>query len=252
MKKQRFLKSNLWLVIALFAITYTMTSCSDDDSSDEVSDTVIITVDDAAELVAFSIANRTYGLVDNLDYVVDEVLELIDCNESQSTVRTESEVSNDGKITVMYTISENYSQTCGSEEVVTYSFNIEQVVMSERYDTDQIINGSWTIRGVQDGSTQLTYDGPYSRSGTWTYNQEDNHTDNVTYTSVLNNVTADPETGRITSGTATFSLNGTSTVYEPFSYEGDIEFLGSDLSIITFGTGEQYELNLETGQITPI
>jgi len=59
---------------------------------------------------------------------------------------------------------------------------------------------------------------------------------------------ADPSDGRITGGTATFMMNGTSTVYDSYSYEGNIEFQGSDISIITFQTGEQYELNLETVQ----
>jgi len=47
-------------------------------------------------------------------------------------------------------------------------------------------------------------------------------------------------------------MNGTSTLYDSYSYEGDIEFQGSDISIITFQTGEQYELNLETGTVTRI
>ena len=47
-------------------------------------------------------------------------------------------------------------------------------------------------------------------------------------------------------------MNGTSTVYIPYSYEGIIEFQGSNISIITFQTGEQYELNLETGTVTRI
>jgi len=47
-------------------------------------------------------------------------------------------------------------------------------------------------------------------------------------------------------------MNGTSTVYESYSYEGNIEFQGNDISIITFQSGEQYELNLETGEVTRI
>ena len=63
---------------------------------------------------------------------------------------------------------------------------------------------------------------------------------------------AAPSDGRITGGTATFMMNDTSTVYDSYYYEGNIEFQGSDISIITFQTGEQYELNLETGTVTRI
>jgi len=47
-------------------------------------------------------------------------------------------------------------------------------------------------------------------------------------------------------------MNGTSTVYDSYFYEGNIEFQESDISIITFQTGEQFELNLETGTVTRI
>ena len=247
MKKQNFFNTNHWIMmIALFAIPFMTTSCS------EVDEPITITIDDAAELVAFSIANRTYGAVNNLNYVANSVLGLVDCNESESTSRTVNEISADGEISVSYDISENYSKTCGTEEIVNYSFNADQMLTSHRLDLDQDLNGSWIVGGVQSGSTELTYNGSYSRSGLWTYNLDNNHIDNVTFSSMLNNLKADPSDGRITGGTATFMMNGTSTVYDSYSYEGNIEFQGSDISIITFQTGEQYELNLETGTVTRI
>jgi hypothetical protein len=249
MKKQNFFKTNLWLMmIALFAIPFITISCSDDDEPEPVT----ITIDDAAELVALSIANRTYGVVNDLNYVANNVLELVDCNESESTSRTANETSSDGEITVTYDISENYSKTCGTEEIVNYSFNADQLLTSNRLDLEHDLNGSWAVGGIESGSTELTYNGSYSRSGLWTYNLEDNHIDNVTFSSILSNLKADPSDGRITGGIATFMMNGTSAVYDSYSYEGNIEFQGSDISIITFQTGEQYELNLETGTVTRI
>lgn len=249
MKKLHSFKTNfLWSIMAFFAIILTTTSCSKDDESQ----LVVISIDDAAELVAFSIANRTYGAVNNLNYVANSVLAVIECNESESNTRTVTETSVDGEIAVTYDISEHYSKTCGTEEVVNYSFNAGQILTSPRLDLDQDLNGSWSIEGVQDGSTELIYKGSYSRSGLWTYNLDDNHTDNVTFSSVLNNLTADPVDGNITGGTASFMMHGTSTIHESYSYEGSIEFQGSDISIITFQTGELFELNLETGELNRI
>jgi len=207
------------MMIALFAIPFITTSCSDDEP-----EPVTITIDDAAELVAFSVADRTYGAVNNLNFVANSVLGLVDCNESESIFRTVNETSADGEISVTYDISENYSKTCGTEEIVNYSFNADQMLTSNRLDLDHDLNGSWTVGGVQSGSTELTYNGSYSRSGLWTYNLEDNHIDNVTFSSILSNLKADPSDGRITGGTATFMMNGTSTVYDSYSYEGNIEF----------------------------
>ncbi len=247
MKIPNFLNSTFGLMILLVAITVTATSCDEEDET-----TILISVDDAAELVAFSLANRTYGGIYNLNYVADEVLELVDCNESQTNDRTVSDTSRDGEISVMYDITEEYSKTCEVTETVLYSFAQNQLLNSVRYDLDQAINGSWSIDGVQEGSAEITYNGPYNRSGSWTYNQEDNHTDDITYSSTFIDITYDPNSERITGGTSTFTLDGTSTVYESFSYAGDVVFLGSDISVITFQSGEQYELNLETGEVTEL
>ncbi|MEL6864235.1 MAG: hypothetical protein AAFP19_07450 [Bacteroidota bacterium] len=248
MKHQKLFKSNLWLLmIALFGMTFS-TACNEDDDSE----TITVSVDDAAELVAFSIANTTYGLVYNLDYVAANVLEEINCNESKSNTSTISESVVDEQITLNSEIAEEYSMTCDSGEVVNYSFDTDQRFTSVRFDYDQVIDGTWTIGGVEESSASYIYNGSYDRNGEWTYNLRDKHTDNITYSSVLDQLMADKDSGRITSGTATFSIMGTSTVYDDYDYAGDVEFKGSDMAIITFQTGEQYEFNLETGEIDPI
>lgn len=248
MKNLSFPKSNIWFMMALLAVTFMTTSCSDAAAVDPI----VITVDDAAELVAFSIANQTYGAVNNLNYVAEEVLELVDCNETQTNDRTVSDTSSDGERAISYEISEEYSKTCDGGETVNYSFEADQSFTSIRYNHEQSVSGAWSIEGVQDGATEVIYNGPYNRTGQWTYNLREHHTDHVSYTSALVNLAYEVASERIIGGTSTFTLDGTSTVYESYSYAGDIEFLGSDQSIITFQTGEQYELDLETGEINPI
>lgn len=94
-------------MITLFANPFITTSCRDDDEPEPAT----ITIDDAVELVAFSVVNSTYGVVHNLNYVANSVFELVDCNESESTSRIVNELSADGEISVTYDISENYSKT---------------------------------------------------------------------------------------------------------------------------------------------
>jgi len=247
MKKQIFFKTNTWIFfLTLFAISFSSTSCNKDE------EITLVTVDDAAELVAFSIANRTYGAVNDLNYVANNVLVAVGCNESESNARKVTETSIDGEISVTYDISENYAKSCNGEEMITYSFNADQELTSVRLNLDQNITGTWSVAGVENSSTELTYNGDYNRTGLWTYNLDDNHTDNVTFSSVLQEIKANPDNGQITSGTANFQINGTSTSDDAYSYSGSIEFQGNDISIITFQTGEQYELNLETGEVTRI
>lgn len=234
----------------LLILAIICTGCEDDDTID---DTVIITADDAIEYVAASMAVATYGAVDNMDYVAEEITKLIDCNESESNIRTDNETSNNGEVTVNFTISENYSRVCSEgSELINYSFNADQVTSSERIDSDTEILGVWTVDGVETTSNEYVYNGNYSRGGDWTYNLEDNHTDEVTSSFVYSNVKANKEDNVLFEGTSTFTLVGNSTVYDPFSYEGNIVFQADNTCIATFSTGEQYEIDLNTGEVTPL
>ncbi len=235
------------LLISILAIPFV--GCNDDDDSDNL----VITVDDAAEYVAASLAIATYGATSNMNYVSDQIIDLIDCNESESDTRTDTETSNNGNITASFTISESYSRTCsGGEEVITYNFTLDQITTSNPLNTNNDITGAWTISGAEESSTVLTYNGSYTRGGEWTYNNEDNHTDDVTTSFIYENVKANKSDDVIFEGKSTFTMIGNSTVYDPFSYEGDVVFQADNTSIVTFSTGEQYEVDLNTGEVTPL
>ncbi len=247
---------NHGLKFLFFVVTVISFSACSDEAAEEaivMDDIVVITVDDAAELVAASMALATYGAVDNMNYVSDQIVDLLDCDEMQSDTRTDTEVSNNGNVTVSYTISESYSLTCqGDQETIAYNFSADQTTTSDPRDTDHFIEGDWIIDGAEDSSTTLTYNGTYSRGGTWTYNYEENHVDNATSVFGYSDVKANKDDGVIFEGTSTFELDGTSTVYEPYSYEGDIVFQSDNICVATFSSGEQYEINLNTGDVTPL
>ncbi|MDT0605955.1 hypothetical protein [Croceitalea rosinachiae] len=235
--------------LAFVMLLSIFTSCSDDDDNSNT----VISVDDAAELVAASMAVATYGAVSNMDYVSDQIVDILDCDESESEIRSDTETSNNGEITVSYTISESYSLACsGGEETISYNFSADQTTTSNPLDTDHSINGDWLITGAEATSTELIYNGSYSRGGEWTYNNEDNHTDTTNTSFVYNNVKANKDDGIIFDGTSTFLLDGMSTVYEPYNYEGNIVFQENNICIATFSTGEQYEIDLNTGEVTPL
>lgn len=237
-------------IFAVLGMMTLLTSCSDDDDNNGL----VITVEDAAEYVAASMAVATYGAVSNMNYVSDKIVDILDCGESESETRSETETSIIGDITVSYTISENYSLSCSEgQEVITYNFSADQTTDSNSLDTNHNLNGDWMISGAESSSATLTYNGDYSRGGEWTFtNDEENRTDNTTTSFVFNNVNANKEDGIIFEGTSTFNLEGTSTLFEPYSYEGNIVFQADNICVATFSTGEQYEIDLNTGEVTPL
>ncbi len=241
----KFSFSKVFISIGLVSI---LTGCSEDEV-----DTLVITVDDAAEYVAASMAIATYGALYNMDYVADEVSVLLECNESDSNERTINESSNIGEITVDITISEDYSLSCSNEsEIISYNFNADQLTTSERIDSNTEISGNWTVTGVESANNTLTYNGTYSRGGVWIYNLHDNRTDNVTTTFSYEEVKAGKDDNIIFEGTSTFMIDGSSSDSEAFSYEGNIVFLENNIAIATFATGEQYQIDLNNGDVTPL
>jgi len=225
----------------------------DDNDQETMDDVVVITVDDAAELVAASMAIATYGAVDNMNYVSDQIVDLLDCGESESEERNDTEVSDDGSITVTFSISESYSLTCAdSLETISYDFSGNQSTTSDPLDTEHSIIGSWIITGAEESSATLSYNGSYSRGGAWIYNDEENHIDSTTTSFVYSDVEANKSDNVIFNGTSTYEISGTSTVYEPYNYSGDIVFMANNICVATFSSGEQYEIDLNTGDVTPL
>lgn len=249
MKKQRNLLF-FAILINLFA------SCKKEDENESTPEqdvVVVITVDDAAEYVAASLAVSTYGAVNNMNYVSDQIVNLVDCGESESNNRTGTETSGNGEVTLSFNISESYSLSCsGTSEIISYNFTGDQTTTSDPLNTDHNITGSWVVSGAEESSSVLIYDGGYTRVGTWTYNNEDNHVDSTTISFNYTSVKANKDDGSIFEGTSTFSMNGTSTIYEPFNYSGSVVFQSSNVCVMTFSTGEQYEVNLNTGVVTPL
>lgn len=246
MNPLHFFKLKLLYVFVAVAIV-SFSACDDDDEP-----AVVVTVDDAAELVAYSIAKRTYGAVHNLNYLAENIVNTLECNESNTTSRTVSDSSIDGEINVSYDITESYSKLCDSLETINYSFNALQELSSIRLDAEQAIDGDWTVIGFEDNASTVSYSGDYNRTGTWIYNLDKNHVDQVSFTSQLNSLMASLADGQITAGDANFELVGTSTVHADYSYQGSIVFYENNIAVISFQSGEQYELNLETGDITRI
>ena len=234
------------ILLTFFAV---FTSCSNDDIVFDP----FFDVDDAAEVIAASMAVTTYGAVDNMNYVSDQIVGILDCGESRSETRSDSESANNVNITVSYTISETYALSCpNEEEQINYTFTADQTTTSNPLNTDHNIIADWAITGAEISSNTLTYNGNYTRSGEWIYNNQTNHIDTATASFSYENVKASKEDGVIFEGTSSFQLDGTSTVYDPYSYQGNIVFQEGNIAIVTFSTGEQYEINLNNGDVTPL
>lgn len=66
------------------------TSCSDDDNEEVVN---IVSEEQAAEIVATSLAYNTYGMAANVNYVSDEISTILNCDEQATSSGTNNYMS---------------------------------------------------------------------------------------------------------------------------------------------------------------
>ncbi|MEO1435624.1 MAG: hypothetical protein AAFV80_08825 [Bacteroidota bacterium] len=246
LKTRKILSSIHPCLYFLLPFVVAMSSCSDDE---EV--LLEMTVDDAAALIGFSMADQTYGAVNDLNYVAEDVIGRVACDETETLQWSYTDSGAIEDLFVSAEILESYTHLCGGEETLDYAYNADQIIFSDLYDLDHDIEGDWLIQGVQLGGNVLIYNGLYNRLGDWTYQFDSGHTEYVEYLSTLINIRYDRIAGKIVSGVSTFTIEGTSNDHQGYNYSGDLEFF-SGLAIITFSGGERFEIDLDTGNVTKL
>lgn len=100
---------------------------------------------------------------------------------------------------------------------------------------------SFTLSGLNPGSSTYTYNGTYTRQGS----QQSKIRNQTAFSSTLqitaSNVTLSKSTQEITGGTATVTVSGASTAGNSFSYPGQIVFHGNRSATLTLN-GNTYPI----------
>lgn len=245
--KMKTIKNN-FKVITILAITifsFTFTSCDHND------DAVIIVVSEeqAIEIVATSLAYNTYGMASNVNYVSNEISEALACGEQNTNSGTNNYVSAFGGITSIYQFNESYSKICTPNEIINYSISAFQDIDAVYFTSQQDIEASFTVTGLEDTAPNELYSGVYQREGNW-YSKVYNDSLDVFYNMNFTDLNINKTTYHIVSGISAFNLNTNySETSESNTFSGNVIFLNENEVQIDFTNGNSYLLNLETGEI---
>ncbi len=234
------------LMLGLIALT----GCDEDD------DAVVVTEEDVVNVVAYALANTSYGL----NQFVADLVETAEAAEGEACGAAFSseyvEVDDVGLFTFRYESSTDYTISCdGSSGYDGLDLNFRS---QGEYDAPEIFTeDSITVdaRILQASADETVYvmDGDYRRVGESEakYNSDLNSFTS-TLVMTLTDIQFDTNTEDIFSGTAPFEITGmTFQDAQDFAYQGDITFQGGGLCTISIG-GATYELDLETGEFIKI
>lgn len=207
-----------------------------------------ITEEEATDLIAMSLSSTSNGL--NYRIAVDDSIveaDSISCGETKTFT---SNISNPSGTTSTYTYNTGATQTltCAGTQTLSTSVNASGIFDAPRVAATDNITGTWTLSGFEGSSSSLIFNGNYKRTG----NANSKVIRQAAYSYELNmtssNLTYNKASNEITTGTATATLNGSTTFRGTFNYTASIEFLGNDLARVTIN-GTVYTIDLLTGQI---
>ena len=233
----------LAFAFALLLTGISLSSCDDDTV------TIVITEERAAEIVATSLAYNTYGLASNVNYVSNQVSNLLNCNEQASNGGINTYVSNFGGVTSSYQFNEIYSKACSPEESINYSITAFQDIDAVFFSSQQDVSAVFAVSGLEDTSTNEIYNGSYHRDGNW-YSKTFHDSLDVVYNMNFDELRINKSTYRIVSGVSNFDLTiGYSETTDTILFHGTVTFIHESEAQIHFNDGNTYVLNLDTGAI---
>lgn len=251
------IKKTIWIVgIMALAIT----ACNDDDSSNEPN---AMSTEEAAEIVATSMAESTEGLTSQVEKASEDATQLVEqtneggktagstsCGMDSTATFTRTNPSGSA-VEYDYAFTYNYMMACNNvnlPEAITIGFEQEGMIDAPRFSTVDARSGIFSITNLDLGETEYQFNGTYDREGTHTskINQQNSYT--VDMDVDLTSLTINKGTYEITGGTASVTIAGTATNGASYNFTGSLDFLGGSEVQVTIN-GESFIINIKTGEI---
>ncbi|MDR3716039.1 MAG: hypothetical protein P4L51_24810 [Puia sp.] len=246
----RVLSATLLLIASLFVA---LSSCKKDSPGSTTSSTV--GVDDAADAVIQAVTPESAGMVSQT-----ETAALVLNNSAITTITSSSTVVSACGITADTVFAGSnasgaaitYSYSYGSSRILSCKNDIPQQFEygytgkwsydAPRISSNDSANAQLTITGLPADSSQYTFNGSYVRNGSETSKIGNKLSFASTITLNVTNLGIDKNTDEILSGTASVTINGSTSGGKSFSYSGTLTFLGNKQATLVLGSGNTYSI----------
>jgi len=247
MKKIKFLKRNMPLVILGLLLSIGITSCSKDDDNSNSE----ITEEEAVEVIESSLAKETNGASKTVETAVETADEqmlfteepTIECGQTYSDSYNESFTG--ATYSYDYAVSRDYLLSCGilnKPESLSYSLEFNGVYDTVRMSSNDTTTVDWVISNLLSMENPA-FNGSYLREGTQVSKVRNMNTFTSTLSITMNNLTVDKNTYVILSGTAQVSFVGTSSSGGQYTFNGSLTFNGDETATLIIN-GNTYTINL--------
>jgi hypothetical protein len=244
------MKTTNFLKIPAIALLLGLGACSKNNSDNA---NASISSDDAATIMANSMSSGSGGLASaSVDVEVNAQLTFTANPGCGGTKTYNFSHSSPSGAAVSYSYAFNYTYTLNCVNNVPDNVS-SSATSTGSYDGPNLSStdsgtSTFNVGGFAQSSSAYNLSGEYKRTGSFTQKTGNMYKGSSNVDIVLSSLTIPKTGGTIASGSANFTLSG-STTNGSFNFNGTITFIGNNQANLTLN-GTVYAVNLLTGTAT--
>ena len=249
-------KLSIFLLLLVVAV-----SCKKTDNS---SAATTVTVDDAADIAASSLAENSYGLATVTDNVSSSALAISSLATGSQSVNGVNphkvcgatwvdSLSNSGSsesVSFSYFFKFGHTLNCNANSQPDNISNV--LIFHGNFDGPRLTSSNtggatFTIAGLTQNATNYVINGQYNRKGSFQSKIGNKKSGQGSVSLAVTNLTLTKPGRKISGGTGTITIAGTTSAHGSFSFTGTLLFNGDGTANLTVD-GTVYVINLLTGE----
>jgi hypothetical protein len=229
--------SNLLLAL-LTTFSFFTSACKKDNT---VSDAM--TEEEAAEVITMAVSGSANGLTTQTEEIALSANTYSSiCSYSKDSTITK--VNTAGAYTWNYVFKWQWAVICsnGIPNTMNANYTMKGIYDAPKMSSNDSAVANLVITNLVTGG-QYTLNGAYNREGSQLSKIRNKNSVKTKVILTLANLKVSKTSGQIDSGSATASINGTTTTGKSFSYGGTITFNANRTATLTLNNGGTYSIN---------
>ncbi|NJM26509.1 MAG: hypothetical protein HC859_14560 [Bacteroidia bacterium] len=235
-------------------LTGAVVACDDDSEKPQA-----ITTEEAAEIMATSVASNSSGVASVFDQSAEVTSDAVgsssggriqECGFSQNL--SLSGASPIGSVVQFsYDFSYKFLLACNGDDVPTsMKVNLSYSGMFDgpQLTTEHTGTSELTVEGLEAEADNFSMNGYYKRSGSFEWKDDEPKSGSGSVDVTVDDVAVEKATHKLASGTVTVNIEGTVAGKGSYSYTGTVTFDGTATATLNV-KGTKFAVNLTTGVV---
>lgn len=244
------------ITIVALCLTLGFTQCKKKESepTPEPTPEVVITEDDAADIIASSTGSGSYGMTSSTSDASQKTYNASNvstpCLYSLDTTYTKANPTNTLGATYNYNLNYKYQMYCTSGILTSMVFNLTTSGNLEmpRISATTSSTGTLTLTGLLTSATAYTANGTYVRNGSATskVRNKNGYTYQINFN--LSNLSVNKTSYAVQSGSGAITFSATTTTGKVYNFSGTLTYLNSTQATLVINS-KTYTINIPNSEV---